>query len=174
MSAPYSEELAEAARDMVHQIVYGVPGSTKTTEALLVLVRSLARYTMAQEDNVTVAVPEDTEDEQPPDAPLLPHDFDLMGLIKAAKKAAAVLKDVPGQGYPAEELWWYAEQVESQMERPPEEQRRAADKKDQVSLLLNAERLVNILRDTGCMGHLPEETNKAVNEIDRITRKAPR
>lgn len=174
MSAPYSEDLANKADIYLNAHRYSVVTPEAQQGARDDLVAALARYRMSLEDNVTVAVPEDTEDEQPPDAPLLPHDFDLMGLIKSAKKAAAVLKDVPGQGYPAEELWWYAEQVESQVKRPPEEQRRAADKKDQVSLLLNAQRLVNILRDTGCMGHLPEETNKAVDEIDRITRKAPR
>jgi hypothetical protein len=110
MSAPYSDELADAARGMVHEITYGQPGSTQTTEALLNLVRALARYSMSQEDNVIVVVPEDetTEDEKL-------HDFDLMGLIGAAKKTAALLKDIPGQGYPAEELRWFAEQVEKRV-----------------------------------------------------------
>ena len=112
MSDPYADALAKAAR-----IVLRNPGSDDLPPARIRerdnLVEALARYEMSQEDNVSIAGPETTEDNGP-------TDFDVMGLVGSAKKAAALLKDIPGQGYAAEELLWFAEQVEKRVKGTPE------------------------------------------------------
>lgn len=75
---------------------------------------ALTRYNLIREIEPTT-VEDDGEDDEPTHV-TLPPDADLMGLIKSAKQVAAILKDIPGQGYPAEELRWFAEQVENRVE----------------------------------------------------------
>ena len=110
MSDPYADALAKAAR-----VVLRAPNSLEDLPPARIrerdnLVDALARYEMSQDDNVIVVLP---KPEAPEDNG--PTDFDVMGLVGSAKKAAALLKDIPGQGYAAEELRWFAEQVEKRV-----------------------------------------------------------
>jgi hypothetical protein len=80
MSTPYGDELLQATQELIHQISYGTPNSTKTIEAIIGAARAMARYEMAQEDNVIVVVP---QPEPPEDEPVVVHlpEADVLALL---------------------------------------------------------------------------------------------
>lgn len=118
MSTPHSEELAETVRAYLKLTRERGDGASGRRQAREEMIVALARYDMAQEDNVIVVAP---QAEEPVKAEPL-NDFDLLGLIGCAKKVAAYIKNIEGQGYAAEELRWFAEQVEKQINRAPREE----------------------------------------------------